>query len=106
MHQLLCDKFFSDEYRNNDPDTHYIGQALHCPYYTTVTGSLGLDWGIVLNPESLKFGQLVFEHDKCGCPVDEDGWPLHGNGKQIADEWLVPGERKRLQELGAYREDK
>lgn len=56
-------------------------QAYACPYYVPISGDLGRDWGVILNPESSCFGSLVFEHDDCGCPpaLDEDeyGWGRH-----------------------------
>ena len=58
------------------------GPALFCPYFAPLKGVMGSDWGVVLNPESVRFGQLVFEHDACGCP---DG--SHGTGNQRVDEW-------------------
>lgn len=73
-----------------DDDGWVAAQALFCPYYNPVEGTLGSDWGVILNPESVKFGQLVFEHEWCGCPTDDEGYSLHGGGKQQADEWCVP----------------
>lgn len=56
-------------------------QACLCPYYVPLSGDLGRDWGVILNPESLCFGSLIFEHDDCGCPAspdeDEYGWGRH-----------------------------
>jgi hypothetical protein len=76
-------------------DGYVAAQALFCPYYNTVEGSLGSDWGVIVNPESVKFGQLVFEHEWCGCPVYEsqphgEFLSVHGSGNQGVDEWLVP----------------
>jgi hypothetical protein len=42
-------------------------QALHCPWYVPLEGSWGGDWGCIMHPQSEKFGQLVFEHEWCGC---------------------------------------
>lgn len=42
-------------------------QALHCPHYVPLEGEWGMDWGAILHPQSKKFGQLVFEHEWCGC---------------------------------------
>lgn len=62
-------------------------QAYRCPYYAPLRGVLSTDWGVVLNPESSRFGLLTFEHDDCGC---EPG--AHGQGNQRTDEWR---DRKR-----------
>lgn len=64
-------------------------QALFCPYYSTIEGALGADWGIIVNPESYKFGQLVFEHAACGCPRGQNGHVLHPEGDQLPDCWHV-----------------
>jgi len=72
-------------------DGWVAAQALFCPYYNNVEGRLGGDWGVILNPESLKFGQMVFEHDWCGCPGDNgpfDPEPSHGSGNQSVDQWV------------------
>ena len=58
------------------------GQALFCPYFTPLKGTMGSDWGAILNPESVRFGQLVQEHHACGCPDGSHGW-----GNQRVDEW-------------------
>ncbi len=52
-----------------DPnDDGYVeNQALHCPHYVPLDGEWGGDWGAILHPASRKFGQLVFEHEWCGC---------------------------------------
>lgn len=42
-------------------------QALRCPFYVPLEGSWGADWGAIVHPSSKKFGQLVFEHEWCGC---------------------------------------
>lgn len=47
-------------------------QALLCPYYVPLSGRLGADWGVIVNPEFARYGLLSFEHDDCGCPGDED----------------------------------
>jgi hypothetical protein len=44
-----------------------VDQALQCPYYVPLEGSWGSDWGCIMHPRSKKFGQLVFEHEWCGC---------------------------------------
>jgi hypothetical protein len=55
----------------SDPEDKWVEkQALFCPYYETLEGPLGSDWGVILNPQSPKFGRLVFEHSHCGCPDD------------------------------------
>lgn len=84
IHRRLCDKLLSDEYRTTDVDPDL--QALFCPYYVPLTGVLGMDWGVIVNPSSPRFGTLVFEHDACACP---DHPPACG--QQTADEWLGPG---------------
>lgn len=60
-------------------------QALFCPYYCNLKGPLGADWGVVLNPESVKFGRVVFEHHWCGCPTNG-----HGEGTQGSSDWVLP----------------
>jgi hypothetical protein len=76
-------------------DGYVASQALFCPYYATLEGALGSDWGVILNPESVKFGEIVFEHAWCGCPtstVEHGEWFAdHGSGAQQEDEWVVPG---------------
>lgn len=69
-------------------------QALHCPYYVPLEGRLGADWGVIVNPESSRFGLLTFEHDDCGCPVspdeDDEGWGRHqGAIDQEDDTWCA-----------------
>jgi hypothetical protein len=91
MHQLLCDRSLSERW--NDPDLGQCGaQALHCPYYVPLEGRLGADWGIIVNPESSRFGLLTFEHDDCGCPEseteDKEGWGRHADcPSQDGDMW-------------------
>jgi hypothetical protein len=80
--------------RANDPDDDgwCPVQALHCPYYVPLEGHLGSDWGVIVNPQSTKFGRVVFEHEWCGCPTQmtDVGWQaLHPEGQQRVDEWLV-----------------
>ena len=68
------------------------GQALHCPYYVPLEGRLGADWGVVLNPESTRFGKVTFEHDWCGCPcINEKGieYTHEGDPDQDGDMWDV-----------------
>jgi hypothetical protein len=72
-------------------DGYVQAQALFCPYYDPVEGALGGDWGVIVNPESLKFGQLVFEHEWCGCPGEDgafDPTPSHGSGNQKTNQWV------------------
>lgn len=52
--------------KKNDDDFVEM-QALHCPHYVPLEGEWGMDWGAILHPHSTKFGQLVFEHEWCGC---------------------------------------
>lgn len=52
--------------RKNEDD-HVEMQALSCPYYVPLEGEWGSDWGAIMHPRSDKFGQLVFEHEWCGC---------------------------------------
>lgn len=85
IHDLLCKKALSPLYRSV---SHVDRQALFCPYYVTLDGVLGADWGIIVNPTSSRFGLLTFEHDFCGCPP-------HPEGSQRTDEWL---DRKRSKE--------
>ena len=50
-----------------DESGHVDMQALHCPFYVPLEGDWGMDWGGIVHPRSEKFGQLVFEHEWCGC---------------------------------------
>jgi len=94
MHELLIETCLSDFYRQSREDQSFIGaQALMCPYYVPLSGVLGYDWGVIVNPESTRFGLVTFEHDDCGCPKspdeDEDGSGRHnGSDNQIEDLWL------------------
>lgn len=74
-------------------------QAMFCPYYVPLEGVLGFDWGVIVNPESTRFGQVTFEHDDCGCPADEhedaEGWGRHGCAPyQEGDTWSTEWKRK------------
>jgi len=42
-----------------------------------------MDWGVIVNPMSPKFGQVVFEHDSCACWNHRDS---HGN--QSGTSWI------------------
>jgi hypothetical protein len=66
VHKLLSEKLLSQAYKNGI--IGYRQQALLCPFYVRLRGSLGHDWGVITNPASRQFGQVVFEHDGCGCP--------------------------------------
>ena len=73
----------------NDDIPIYAGKsAMICPYYVNLEGCLGMDWGVIVNPESKKFGQLVFEHDWCGCE-DKMGELLQHDKdyQEIEDAW-------------------
>lgn len=75
-------------------DDQIGSQALVCPYYVPLEGKLGSDWGVIVNPESKRFGMLTFEHDDCGCPKgeaeDDEGWGRHrGDPNQEGDMWDV-----------------
>jgi hypothetical protein len=78
--------------REPRPDRHEGAQALFCPYYVPLEGRLGADWGVIVNPESSRFGLLTFEHADCGCPrsdsEDDAGWGRHaGDPSQEGDTW-------------------
>lgn len=69
-------------------------QALFCPYYVPLEGRLGADWGVIVNPQSSRFGRLTFEHDDCGCPPqpdeDAEGYGRHPDApEQQLDTWDV-----------------
>lgn len=66
LHKLLIAKTISKEYRTVD---YVVNQALMCPYYVPLDSKMGSDWGVIVNPESSRFGTLIFEHDECGCPL-------------------------------------
>ena len=96
MHVLLCEQQLSDTWRQTDDPSEWP-QALHCPYYVPLEGQLGADWGIVLNPESTRFGLLTFEHDWCGCPntTGKDIEYTHeGSPNQEGDMWDVDWKHK------------
>lgn len=57
-----------------DEDGFVTMQAYACPHYVPLEGPWGSDWGAILHPQSAKFGQLVFEHEWCGC-----GWHNPGD---------------------------
>lgn len=63
IHDLLIKKVWK-----NDGCANVKKQAYRCPYFITLDGVLGSDWGVIINPKSKKFSKLVFEHDWCGCP--------------------------------------
>ena len=69
MHALLMDVCLSEEYLTTD---WVPAQALLCPYYVPLSGRLGADWGVIVNPDSRRFRLLTFEHDDCGCVGGED----------------------------------
>ena len=75
--------------RKSNSNKRYINQALFCPYYVNLEGVLGADWGVIVNPESELFGELVFEHDDCGCPSEDDYFiTAHDKDYQeIEDAW-------------------
>jgi hypothetical protein len=82
MHALLCLKL----YKGDCPTPHDCDQqALRCPYYTPISGDLGADWGLIVNPYSRKFGEVVFEHDWCGCEE------VHAarDTEQDGNEWVM-----------------
>ena len=89
IHKALSEKYFSREYK----DSGIVKQpALLCPYYIPLSGTLGLDWGIIVNPSSPKFGQLVFEHDSCSCSNHENQI-----GYQRGTSWILQ-ERNKTRE--------
>lgn len=52
-------------------------QARLCPHYVPLSGELGSQWGVILNPESSCFGGVVFERDDCGCPLPQEEGELN-----------------------------
>src|SRR5688572_14174551 len=78
IHNLLCDKLISRE------DVSLDQSAFLCPYYVPLSGALGFDWGVIVNLESPRFGQLVFEHDSCGCTNHP-----HQYGNQRGTSWMA-----------------
>lgn len=91
IHKELVEKVFKGN--GTDAKGNINNQALHCAYYVPLKGNLGLDWGVVVNPESPKFGNLVFEHDNCGCPNHQMDDPDPQADEGYIDNWLLPGER-------------
>lgn len=88
IHKRLIEQQLSNRWR----EVEQVGsQALHCTYYVPLQGDLGSDWGVIVNPESSRFGMLTFEHDDCGCPKsdteDEEGWGRHNGPTQDGDMW-------------------
>ena len=53
--------------------------SCHCRFFTRLDGGAGLDWGVCVNPKSLRAGLLTYQ--KFGCPEfeqtssDEDDLP-------------------------------
>ncbi len=68
IHKLLCQELLSEEYKQGVYQEDVTKQAFLCPYFVPLQGELGSDWGVIMNPQSPKFGQVVFEHDSCVCP--------------------------------------
>jgi hypothetical protein len=66
IHRLLTERW-PQRVPSHDEHGETDHQALFCPYYVPLEGVLGMDWGVVVNPRSPRFGDLVFEHDGCGC---------------------------------------
>ncbi|SRR6266567_6380138 len=94
IHELLCKKYLSEEYSNGMyQDTNVWQQACFCPYYVPLKGVLGTDWGVVVNQASPKFGQLVFEHDGCGCSNHERQF-----GNQLGTSWIMREPKNSQQE--------
>lgn len=94
LHHWLIERCKSDVAKERwaTRDREIGAQALHCPYYVPLEGTLGSDWGVIVNPDSSRFALLTFEHDDCGCPpaADEhaDGWGRHsGTPSQQGDMW-------------------
>ncbi len=61
-------------------------KALFCPYYVPPRGQLGYDWGVIVNPESPRFGLLTFEHHSCRC-ANHAG----ESGDQTGASWIKAG---------------
>jgi len=91
IHELLCKKLLSKEYKQGVYHEDTRKQACFCPYYVPLQGALGYDWGVIVNPTSPKFGQLVFEHDGCGCSNHEQQY-----GNQRGTNWIAHERKKRL----------
>jgi hypothetical protein len=90
IHELLCQKLLSKEYRDGVFTEDVYKQACFCPYYVPLKGmALGLDWGIIVNPTSPKFGQVVFEHDGCGCANHDKQF-----GNQRGTSWILRKQKK------------
>lgn len=90
MHRLLCATHLSAAYKKAETDY----QAIFCPYYVPLQGVLGPDWGVIVNPESTRFGRVTFEHDDCGCPGEAPGFMSRHPGApcQEGDTWDVDWE--------------
>ena len=88
LHKRLWATSASERYKQGQCGA----QALFCPYYVPLEGRLGADWGVIVNPESSRFGLLTFEHDDCGCErsdtEDAEGWGRHADApNQDGDTW-------------------
>lgn len=81
VHQALIRRWWRQDGMSPNGETER--QAEFCPYWVKLSGQLGYDWGVQVNPESGKFGEVVFEHDDCGCP--EGSHPHREFGR---DAWL------------------
>lgn len=91
IHWKLIEKFpVHDEDQSHVSEECCCRQALFCPYYVALEGALGADWGVIVNPESPRFGLLTFEHADCCCGPDSEGHVAHGEGDQTPDQWKVP----------------
>ena len=102
IHEKLAEmRFRPDEDKEAMDENGFIkDQALHCAYYVPLEGSLGMDWGIIVNPNSPKFGLVVFEHSHCGCPDHQPGDPDLQEYPEGADLWLL-GKKARRSNLMA-----
>lgn len=81
IHQALIRRWYRGD--GTSPEGETYRQAEFCPYWVKLSGYLGYDWGVQVNPESSKFGDILFEHDDCGCP--EGSHPHRDFGR---DAWL------------------
>lgn len=91
LHRLLINQALSGAYRAG---LEIGAPALDCPYFVPLSGRLGADWGVIVNPASSRFAQLTFEHDDCGCPAtateDAQGLGRHSNSpSQDGDTWDI-----------------
>jgi len=71
LHNLLIERVtrlesdyqpFGKVERWEKEDEEYPDCSMGCKHYKTLSGELGADWGVCVNPNSRRFAFLTFEH--------------------------------------------